>query len=117
MAGAQTPYKRGLNSATETNKAFPSFTRRELDHLYKNMALVDPFAAFEEPAFRVQPLETMAAKGWTTFATFAFSLTYQPGQNDDALLLKPSSSQSWARRWRFTLPNCADCSSKHTLLG
>eukprot|EP00971_Amphidinium_carterae_P328682 6460678-Amphidinium_carterae.1 len=30
----------------------------------------------------------MAAKGWTTFATFAFSSKYQPGQNEDTAFVK-----------------------------
>eukprot|EP00971_Amphidinium_carterae_P223769 4440130-Amphidinium_carterae.1 len=30
----------------------------------------------------------MAAKGWTTFATFGFSSTYQPGQSDDTAFVK-----------------------------
>eukprot|EP00971_Amphidinium_carterae_P347483 6489518-Amphidinium_carterae.1 len=56
------------------------------------MALVDSQAAFEERARQMaipaSVLEAMAGKGWTTFATFGFSSTYQPGQPDDSPFVK-----------------------------
>eukprot|EP00971_Amphidinium_carterae_P235470 4672905-Amphidinium_carterae.1 len=56
------------------------------------MALVDSKAAFEERARQMAipdpVIETMASKGWTTFATYGFSSTYQPGQSDDSAFVK-----------------------------
>eukprot|EP00971_Amphidinium_carterae_P197260 3915415-Amphidinium_carterae.2 len=56
------------------------------------MALVDSQAAFEERARQMaipsSVLAAMAEKGWTTFATYGFSSTYQPGQSDDTPFVK-----------------------------
>ena len=54
-------------------------------------SIVDSEAVFRSRAQQIglkdEVIDAMAAKGWSSFATFSFSSTYVPGSQDDAVFL------------------------------